>query len=380
MRGIILAAAATIVASQAQAQGNLSVQGFGYPAGGLSTRSIATGGAIAEFDPQSVLNPATILGSGQPSLFFQYEPELRTVETGSASSKTTTSRFPLVGITLPLGQRYALGLSSTSFLDRSSSTRFAQSQVIGTTTVTGTEVFRTLGGINDVRLALAMSVGTRMRLGLAGHAFTGQNRVTSSLTFEDTATYLPLVQGSNLDYSGAAVSGGAEWRPLSVLAVAISGRKGGNITMSTADTSIATARIPDQYGASVMYSGFTGLTVAARGTRNLWSSLDPLGSNRVSTFDGWDFGFGAEGTGPRIASRVISLRLGGRYRGLPFGASGEQVREFSYSGGLGVAFARDRAALDFSALRAARFTGTFQDRGAVDEKAYIFSVGLRVRP
>lgn len=380
MRNLLIVIGALVIASPAQAQGNLSVQGFGYPAGGFSTRALATGGAIGEFDPQSVLNPAVIGGSGSASLFVQYDPEFRTVDTESGSDRTTTARFPLVGATLPLGQRYSLGISSTSFLDRSSATRFRTTQTIGTEAVSGTEVFRTLGGINDIRLALAMNLRSGFRFGVAGHAFTGQNRVSSAIAFDDTAAFLPLLQSSTLDYSGTAFSGGAEWRPSSVLGLAVSGRKGGDITVSSNDTTVGRARVPDRYSASALYTGITGLSLAARAGRELWSSLDGLGTARVSTHDAWDFSGGAEGAGPRIGSRVISLRLGARYRGLPFGVAGDPVNEFSFGGGFGVAFARDRAALDFAALRSSRSTASMAGRGGVDEKAFTISVGLRVRP
>ena len=43
------------------AQGTLSTQGFGYPTGQNSTRSLGAAGALAENDPLSVTNPATLI-------------------------------------------------------------------------------------------------------------------------------------------------------------------------------------------------------------------------------------------------------------------------------------------------------------------------------
>ena len=51
-------------AVSALAQGTISTQGFGYPAGGVSTRSAAGGGAFAEFDYVSSRNPSGVLGWG----------------------------------------------------------------------------------------------------------------------------------------------------------------------------------------------------------------------------------------------------------------------------------------------------------------------------
>ena len=55
------AAALCFAAPALYAQGALSVQGFGYPGGELSTRALATGGSLADFDANSPINPAALL-------------------------------------------------------------------------------------------------------------------------------------------------------------------------------------------------------------------------------------------------------------------------------------------------------------------------------
>jgi hypothetical protein len=71
------------------------------------------------------------------------------------------------------------------------------------------------------------------------------------------------------------------------------------------------------------------------------------------------------------------LRLGARYRTLPFLAAGSEVKELSFAGGIGAQFFRNRATFDVALERAGRKTD-----GSVDarERAYILSFGLRVRP
>ena len=56
---LLVGVATLALAAAAGAQGTLSTQGFGYPTGGMSARSLATGGAITEFDPLSSTNPAS---------------------------------------------------------------------------------------------------------------------------------------------------------------------------------------------------------------------------------------------------------------------------------------------------------------------------------
>ena len=96
----LLAAALLGVPALAHAQGTLSTQGFGYPTGYLSTRTLGTGGALAEIDPLSATNPASILNLGGSALYIQLEPEFRTLTSGSSSERNTIARFPLA-VALP---------------------------------------------------------------------------------------------------------------------------------------------------------------------------------------------------------------------------------------------------------------------------------------
>jgi len=64
-----------LLASRAEAQGSLSLQGLGYPTGQLSARAEATGGGVADFDALSVVSPAALGGVGGAALFFQYYRE-----------------------------------------------------------------------------------------------------------------------------------------------------------------------------------------------------------------------------------------------------------------------------------------------------------------
>jgi len=95
----------------ASAQGTLSVQGFGYPTGQQSTRSLGAGGSLGEIDPMSSSNPASILWFNGSALYFQAEPEYRTVTTGANSEKTSVARYPLVVATIPVSQNFMIGLS-----------------------------------------------------------------------------------------------------------------------------------------------------------------------------------------------------------------------------------------------------------------------------
>jgi hypothetical protein len=380
MRTHSLAAAAVLFAvsfaSRADAQGALSLEGLGYPPGQLSARAEGTGGGVADFDPLSLVTPAALAGVGASALYFQYSPEFRRVTTTTGTAKTTTARFPLVAGVLPMGQAWTLGLSSSTFLDRSLETSLQRQQIVGgtTDTVTLTELNKVLGAINDVRLALAWSNSPVFRIGVGGHVFTGSNRITFSRLFPDSARYISTSQTSDISYSGFAASLGMEFHPSRSIGFAISGRKGGDLRAESGDTTLGSARIPDHYSASVIFAGIPGATISARVAHDAWSSLGSLSSTGIQAFDGWDTGVGVEASGPRLLQRIITLRVGGRIRTLPFGYNGAKVSEKTLAAGFGAPLTRDRATLDFSIQRASRTASGIKERG------FILSFGLRVSP
>jgi hypothetical protein len=374
MRSSIVAAlAVALIGSRGDAQGALSLQGLGYPTGQMSARAEGTGGAVADFDALSLVSPASIAGVGASALFFQYSPEFRRVTAGSSTANTTTARFPLVSGILPLGQTWTLGLSSSTFLDRSSATSLVRRQLVGADSVNETELTKVLGAINDVRFALAWAGTPKLRIGGGLHVFSGSNRVSLSQIFPDSAKYLSTSQTANLSYAGFAASAGIEFHPSRAIGFAIAGRMGGDLTAESGDSAIGRARLPDHYSASVSYEGITGANISARAARDNWSSLSSIGSS-VQGFDAWDYSVGAEASGPRVMQRLITMRGGARFRTLPFGFNGEKVSETSFMGGLGVPLARDRAAFDFTLQHAARSATGIKERGL------ILSFGLRVTP
>lgn len=364
--------------AQAYAQGTLSTQGFGYPPGQLSTRSRATGGGLGEFDPDSPINPAAIGTSADPRMFLQYEPEMRRLSRGSSASNTLTARFPVFAASVPFTSRGSIGVAISSFLDRSSTTSFTQDQEIAGQTVSVTETTRILGAINDVRLALGYAPSQKFQLGIGGHAYTGQNRLFFTQSFPDTLKFSSITQVSTLGFTGFAVSAGLLVRPSRIIGFGLSARKGARIEAKNGDSVVSKADVPDRIGAAVSYEGIPGSSISAHVSRELWSSLNGLGSAAATAVDTWDGGLGVEALGPRIADRQTVLRLGARYRTLPYLADGSEVGELAFGGGIGAQFFRNRAAFDMSFERAARTP----KMSSVDarERAYIFSFGLRVRP
>lgn len=381
----LVVAALLLVPAAARAQGTLSTQGFGYPTGQMSTRTLGTGGALAEIDPLSVTNPATLINLGASALYFQAEPEYRTIRVGGSSDRSTVARYPLVAAGVPLTQTLFAGLSVSNLLDRSFETVARGSQVVGGTTVNSTNTFKSDGAIGDLRLALSWAPRPWLHLGLAGHAISGDNKLSSSQEFDSTA-YQGILDTATVTYVGNAFSGGIEVYTGRYAVLAASYRRGGPLSLKHGDSTLSTARVPDRLALSAAYLGIRGTSIAVRSAKEQWTDLRGLGSAGLPISEGWDTSVGADVLGPRFAGRSLQLRGGVRWRTLPFDArpilaSGgfgpsAKVSEKSYSFGAGTLLARGRAALDLAAIRAMRSSAAT----AVEENAWTLSFGVTVRP
>ena len=378
---LLALAALALAAVPAEAQGTLAGQGFGFAPGQLSTRALATGGAIAQFDPISPINPASLGALTRTTVFVQYEPEFRQVRLDDESDGSRLIRYPLAFVAFPVSERLTIGLSSSTLLDRTWTSRFDFTVPVTDGVAEGSGTFASSGAINDVRLGAAWSVGGRFRVGAGAHAITGQNRlaVNGIFVFPDSLGTGPLSERSIISYGGYAASLGADWRPSAVLSLAASALKGGTIRSYRNDSVQTSARVPDRLGMGVVYAGIRGASLAINADWQGWSSLESLRDPRISSlraFDAWGVGLGAELEGPSWFQQAVPVRAGLRYRMLPFGAGDEQVREVAIGSGLGIPVARGRGTLDLGIQRASRSANGVEAK----ETAWTLSVGLTVRP
>lgn len=376
-RFLIAAAAATFLAASAlSAQGSLSSQGLGYPPGELSTRALGTAGALGEIDARSPINPAALAIRTAAQVYAQYDPEFRTITSQGKTSSTTLARMPNIGGVLPLNGQFVLGISASTFLDRTWETARSRSQLFGSDTVPFNETLKSEGAITDVRLALAYSANSRLRFGVGVHTFPGSMRLTSNEIFTDTTKFQNISQLNEVSFSGKAVSLGMEAAVLPTLSVALSGRKGGTMKMFANDSLLTRGTIPTRYSGSIAFTGIPGTMVAARASHETWSQLGDLSSAHTVAVDANDVSLGIESSGPRIGGGFpILVRVGVRRRTLPFAVGTSEIQETSFGGGIGIPIAFDRVTLDMALLHEAR-SGV----AGVNEHGYNLSFGLQVHP
>ena len=362
------------LASVASGQAALSTQGFGFPTGQLSSRAWGTGGAIAEIDPLSPVNPATLSMIGSRLVNFQIEPEYRSVTSSGGIDRTTTARYPVVFGAIPI-KSWVLSLGSSTLLDRTSTTVCPATQPINSgERVETTNRERVDGAMDDVRLAGAWFPTSWMRLGIGLHGIVGHNLIATTQSFTDSSQFATFQEQRLLGFSGFAASAGVQ--VVSKLFMGgMSYRQGGNIQMSSNDTVVTKARVPNHFGASLAYTGITNSSIAMRVAHDNWSSLGPLGGPGFNAVNAWDNSIGADMAGPHFLGRTVFLRGGFRYRTLPFQADSNTVTEKSITGGFGTTFANQRALADIALIHAVRTANV-----PATEKAWTISIGLSVRP
>lgn len=375
VRTLVLATAFAVAPiGAAIAQANLSSQGFGFPTGQFSARTYGTGGALAEMDPLSPVNPASIAALGTRLLFFQIEPEFRSVTSNNGTERTTTARYPNVFGALPI-QGLVVSLGSSTLLDRTSTTVFNTTQTLSTNEVVPiTTRFKVDGAMDDVRLGAGWAPARWLRLGLGAHAITGHNLVSITQSFADSSSFASFTQQRILGFSGGAVSAGVQFVSKSINA-AFSARRCGNLDLTDEDTVLSKAKVPNRFGASIAYTGIANSAISIRTSRDEWSSLRGLGAPGLNPVDAWDTSIGADMAGPRLGERIVFLRGGFRTRTLPFTAADNRVKENSITGGLGTAFAGNRVLMDLAVIHASRSAAL-----QASERAWTLSLGISIRP
>jgi long-subunit fatty acid transport protein len=367
--------ALALVASRAAAQATLGAQGFGYPPGQLSAYSRSLGGATGETDPLSPINPAALITLRRGGMYLQSEQESRSIEAEGSSGSTRSNRFPLFSAAVPITERGVLSISFSTMLDRTWGTETRAKQVFDGDSVAFTERFRSEGAINDVRVGGAWAFRENIIFGLGIHVFPGENRLSLSREYDDSLSFAPFRDSINVNYSGAGVSAGIMWRPVKTITLGASGRYGGTLKLRESDTVRTTADAPSRLGAGVRYEN-SGIVVAFRSDRTIWSRMAGLGSERATPQDTWDFGLGVDAVGPNLIGAQLALRAGARYRELPFLAGTQSVEEAAFTFGTGAPLARGRASIDLYVERAYRTAGSIDAK----ERSWTFGLGLIVRP
>jgi len=360
-----------------RAQGSVfAVRGLGLPGRPVSARTAGTEGAFAMFDAQMALNPAAVGRVRAPQAWATAASSSRdfTASTGNASLRAT--RFPLAGFATAVPQRFGVSVSFSDYLDRTWTLERRDSLVVQGVMEPFRDAERSLGGITDAQLAGAWrsrSANTLMGLGL--HLYLGSVRLTSQRLFDNTA-YQGIAQEGITDYRGAALSAGVMTTVGRSVELAASGRWSGRLHAENTTGTSAWVGLPWELNGGARVQVVPGILAAATVQYQAWQRAAAAlvaGGDQPSR-NTWSLSAGAEVQRLNLGPVRTPLRLGYRWRQLPFPSVGEAIAEHAFGAGVGLSFAGDRATMDLALERGSRTAGS-----ATENFTTVF-LGLTVRP
>ena len=347
--------------------------GIGFPGDPLGARARSLGGGIGAFDPTSALNPATVAGLGRLVVGGAAGTSLRRYTAGDSTvTGLRETRFPfgMFGGIIP-NTPLSFAVSFSTYAERTYDVTTTGTQVLRGDTLTVTDRVASDGAVTDFRGALAVRPWSRLLIGGAFHLLGGSSRLTVGRSFS-SPDYSPYVERNQLSFSGIGVSGGIVLRPTSAIELAASARLDGDLEIRSETQTAGAVRLPVSLMGGLRLLPAAGLTLASTAVRRSWSRSQPDLIAPSQAFDTWEIGSGVELSRP--GGGLVPLRLGYRYRQLPFSNVATQPTETVITGGTGLLLGGGRASLDASVERFHR------SGGGADEQGWYFSLGVIIVP
>jgi hypothetical protein len=316
-------------AIELQAQSSMfGTRAVGFPSRWLSARARGTAGAFGVFDPQSGINPAALSAATRVMVNFVATPGSRHWETPAGDATLKETRFPMVGLVGPIPKWPVwLGINFGSYADRdfrlfTSDTIQVQGPPVGP--IDSAVVFDTLqslGGMNEIRLALAYDKLRGTSLGGAFYLLTGSSRVDARRSFDDSA-FAHIRQTAELSFSGVGFALGIVQEVTGGFRVAASVRSDGSATIKKDSSDVASGHIdlPYTFAGGMELTLSKKLTAAAQGVYRTWSGAnsDLIELGGIGSVNSLDLSLGAEYSTNLKRPTQFPIRIGARYAKLPF--------------------------------------------------------------
>ena len=379
--------------STAGAQSLTSITGLGYPILPSDARAEALGGLGIGVFGMTVpfTNPASVVDVRRRGVVVTAVTDDRTATMGNVSQSSGSTRFPLMRIIVPLGDVVVTG-GYGSFLDQSWAVTRTGSVMLGGEPTSFTDILRSVGGIGQARVGVAMPLGDRLAVGLSLGSYTGRQDLTVQRRFDSTAVGVlePYGETRAARYSGFLAQAGIRWDLGSEARVGASVTWSGTLTADSA-SGVTTSReydLPIQVAAGASAYLAPGILAAVSGRWSDWSVTDPSGGLiesevPASSRDTWEIGGGIELDDPeRRQARSFPLRLGFQYRQLPFTFVGDNPTEWLASAGIGMRIGADfntpLARIDLTVQRGERSATGGNGIPALEETLWRFALGVSI--
>jgi hypothetical protein len=362
----VLAALAARVRVAAAQDSVFGIRGLGFLELPVSARSAGMGGGYALFDGASVVSPASLAAWHGAVGWAVGSGSSRNFDAGTGSVSLSSTRFPVFGFATPIGARLVVGLTASSYLSRNWDVTQADTVTPRGTAVAANDETRSVGGVTDIRLAGAYRVSSVMAVGVGVHVLSGSAQTAVVRLFPADTSYRPFTQSSQTDYSGLGVSVGMFATPGPRFIFGASARFNGRLR-ATAPGDTARVKLPTELAGGVYYAPVEGVTLATTVGYATWSAAanDLQAAGQPASRDVWSVGVGAEVALLKLGSQPTPLRVGYRWRQLPFpipmGAGASALSEHALSAGFSFTAAGGRAAVDLGLEGGSRSAGSLTE-------------------
>ena len=354
-------------------QSVLSSGGLGFRLEPLDAVQRALGGVGPAARTATVLpgEPTSALDLLAPTVSFTLQPTWGDYTLGSDEGDFRGTRFPVLGLSFPVGIRGVLTVTAGSVFDQRWNADTQGVANVAGEQVPTTDRFTSDGGMSAMLVGFAQRVGPSLALGASIGLYRGQvtrifTRSFDSLTVSNPIT--PFVEGGKWTYSGPLALANISWEPSTLIQVgATIGWSGTINAQPTEETEGAgldiDAPLEIRLASTVLLSPALSLT-AGIATSN-WGDvgdarLDSLTVGRVTTL-----GAGLEWNAGTFWAGTFPLRLGVRRTELPFSFQGASPTETTISAGFSVFMAQSfgipLAALDLAIESGSRSAGDLKE-------------------
>jgi len=393
-RAALAAVVGLLGAIPASGQSLTWIRGLGYPMAATDARTEALGGLGLGLKGLSspLTNPAAAAGVLRPGAVVAVAAVEQSAAIGSDEGSFGATRFPLIRAYYPMNG-VVLTAGYGGYLDQTWAVERAGEQDAGGTMVSFRDFVRSVGGIGQFQVGAAVPVGSRLAVGAAVGAHTGDQRLQFQRLFDSTSLgqLERFAETRTIKYFAPMAQVGVRWDPAAMLRVGASFTWAGTLSAD----SVSGPAVSREYdlplqaalGASAYLS--PGLLATVSGRWSGWSSVGEVpgtamqGGAVAAGHDTWEVGGGLELDNPSSrATRTFPIRLGAQYRQLPFTFGDELPSEWFIGGGLGMRIgATPENPLVRADLTVQRGERTALLEGTTDElteSAWRFSLSLSV--
>ena len=340
-RYTLVALALCTLPAGALAQTLFNAGGLGAPIEPLNARVRGVGGVGPGLFDAMLLpgEPGAAIDLVVPTITFSMQPVWGAYTIGDSRGDLQATRFPVVGLSYPLGINSIVMLTFGGVFDQRWAVTQSSEAVIGGQNVGAEDRFVSDGGVSALRVGWVQRLTAGFGVGVSVGTYTGQVTRTFTRTFDTLAVANPITdftEQGRWQFSGPLATVSGVWDPLDIVRVAATVAWSGDLKAEPVGMTDGVARKFDmplevRVGASALLS--PGLSIHAGYSTADWSSTGEGLEGVNTTGRATSVGVGIEWEFAQFWAGPLPLRLGYRKTGLPFQLADEDPVETVFSVG-----------------------------------------------